>query len=195
MKCHQNFTQIEEKLKSNMAALCADPAANRWAKILLQHISQERASAEDQGNEVFFWLHRGNHALTRLLFRLETSSELRDRLCLLASKMLQKKETVERQGVYASQRQRSDIVQMYNNTVLAFRDFVRNMPRGLFANEALKALGGDDWIFLVIDHTAVPVTLADVQAPVPHAEADEAACPPCGAAFQLDDETRKRGRA
>jgi hypothetical protein len=76
MKCHQNFTQIEEKLKLNMAALCADPAANRWAKILLQHISQERASAEDQGNEVFFWLHIGNHAITRLLFRLETSTEL-----------------------------------------------------------------------------------------------------------------------
>jgi len=201
MKCHQNFAQIEEKLKSNMAALYADPAANKWAKILLRHISQERASAEDQGNEVFFWLHRGNHALTRLLFRLETSTELRDRLCLLAGKMLQKKETCERQGVYASQRQRSDIVQLYNNTVLAFREFVRTMPRGLFVKEALKELGGDDWIFLVIDHTAVPVTLADVQAPVPHAETDEAACPTCGAAFQsgdavqLGDETRKRGRA
>jgi hypothetical protein len=76
MKCHQNFTQIEEKLKLNMAALCVDPATNRWAKILLQHISQDRASAEDQGNEVFFWLHIGNHAITRLLFHLETSTEL-----------------------------------------------------------------------------------------------------------------------
>jgi hypothetical protein len=69
------------------------------------------------------------------------------------------------------------------------------MPRGLFAKEALRELGGDDWIFLVIDHTAVPVTLADVQAPVPHVETDEAACPTCGAVFQLEDETRKRGRA
>ncbi len=197
----QHFTQIEEKLKSNMEALCADPAANKWAKILLWHISQERDSAEDQGNEVFFWLHSGNHALTRLLFCLETSTELRDRLCLLAGKMLQKKETCDRQVVYASQRQRSDIVQLYNNTVLAFREFVRTMPRRLFVKEALRELGGDDWIFLVIDHTAVPVTLADVQAPVPHAETDEASCPTCAAAFQsgdavqLDDETRKRGRA
>ena len=140
-------------------------------------------------------MHHCNHALTRLLFRLETSTELRDRLCLLASKMLQKKETCDCQGVYASQSQRSDIVHLYNNTVLAFRDFVRNMPRGLFVKEALKELGIDNWIFLVIDHTAVPVTLTDVQAQVPYAETDEAACPTCGSAFQLSDETCKRGRA
>ncbi len=94
-----------------------------------------------------------------------------------------------------SQHQRSDIVQLYNNTVLEFRDFVRNMPCRLVVKEALKELGDDNWIFLVIDHTAVPVTLSDVQAPVPHAETDEAACPTCVPAFQLDDETRKRGRA
>jgi hypothetical protein len=53
-------------------------------------------------------------------------------------------------------------VQLYNNTVLTFREFVRTMPLRLFVKEALRELGGDDWIFLVIDHTAVPVTLADV---------------------------------
>ena len=103
--------------------------------------------------------------------------------------------------MYASQRQRSDIVQLYNNTVIAFREFVRRMPGGRFAQEALAQLQREDWIFLVVDHTAVPVTLADVQAPVPHAEDDEAACPTCGAAFPLGaaalspGDPRKRLRA
>lgn len=197
MKRHQNFARVEAQLEKNMRQLRRDPSSNKWARILLRHVSQERASAADQAEEMFFWLHRGNQALTRLLFRLETATELRDRLCLLASKMLQKKETVERQGVYASQRQRNDIVQLYNNTVIAFREFVRNIPGGLFEKEALAQLQKDDWIFLVVDHTAVPVTLADVQAPAPHPETDEGACPTCGATFQLGeagDEQRKRGR-
>ena len=201
LKHHQNFADVEEQLELNMQQLRADPASNKWARVLLRHISQERASSADQADEMFFWLHRGNHALTRLLFRLDTATELRDRLCLLASKLFQKKETCERQGVYASQRQRSDIVQLYNNTVIAFREFVRRMPGGRFAQEALAQLQREDWIFLVVDHTAVPVTLADVQAPVPHAEYDEAACPTCGAAFPLGaaalspGDPRKRLRA
>jgi hypothetical protein len=185
LKHHQRFADVEQQLQRNMQRLREDPASNKWARLLLRHISQERASTADQADEIFFWLHRGNHALTRLLFRLESSSELRDRLCLLAGKLLQKKETCERQGVYASQRQRSDIVQLYNNTVLAFREFIRRMPSGRLVQEALEHLAREDWLFLVVDHTAVPVTLADVQAPVPHAEDDEAACPTCGAAFPL----------
>lgn len=194
LKRHQSFARVEQQLDRNMQRLQRDPSSNKWVETLLRHVSQERASTADQAEEMFFWLHRGNHALTRLLFRLETGTELRDRLCLLASKMLQKKETCERQGVYASQRQRTDIVQLYNNTVIAFRDFVRQLPGGLFETEALTRLQKDDWIFLVIDHTAVPVTLADVQAPAPRPETDEDACPTCGATFPPSDEPHKRGR-
>ncbi|NBX17187.1 MAG: hypothetical protein EBR09_07470 [Proteobacteria bacterium] len=185
LKNYQNFKEVEEKLEQNMRELRRDPNANKWARVLLRHISQDRSSIEDQAQEMTFWLHRGNHALTRLLFRLDTTTELRDRMCLLASKLFQKKETCERQGVYASQRQRSDIVQLYNNTVLSFREFVRQMPSGRFEAEALERLDREDWIFLVVDHTAVPVTLADVQAPVPHAEDNETSCPTCGAAIAL----------
>lgn len=190
LKKYQNFQDVEDRLEQNMLELRTDPSANKWARVLLRHISQDRSAVEDQAQEMTFWLHRGNHALTRLLFRLETNTELRDRICLLASKLFQKKETCERQGVYASQRQRSDIVQLYNNTVLSFREFVRCMPRRRFAEEALDFLDREDWIFLVVDHTAVPVTLADVQAPVPHAEDDETSCPACGAAIALGASAR-----
>jgi hypothetical protein len=185
LKHHQEFDAIAKKLEANMKTLVHEPTSNRWARALLKHISQDRAASEDQRDEMFFWLYRGNHALTRLLFRLDTSTELRDRLCLLAAKLHQKKEVCERQGVYSSVRQRSDIVQLYNNTVLAFRDFVQRLPRKTLLEEAMKALSADTWIFLVIDHTAVPVTMADVQPPAPHGGAGDAhsECPTCGAAF------------
>jgi hypothetical protein len=195
MKHHQEFGAIAKQLEDNMKRLIDEPTSNPWAKALLKHISQDRAASEDQRDEMFFWLYRGNHALTRLLFRLDTGTELRDRLCLLAAKLYQKKEVCERQGVYSSVRQRSDIVQLYNNTVLVFRDYIQRLPRRALYDEAMKRLKDDTWIFLVIDHTAVPVTMADVQPQVPHTDAHSDACPTCGAAFVAGTESAKRRRA
>jgi hypothetical protein len=188
LRRHQQFDAVERKLAENMKKLEQDPTSNAWAQTLLKHISQDRVAPDEQRDEMFFWLHRGNHALTRLLFRLDTRTELKDRLCLLAAKMLQKKEVCERQGVYTSVRQRSDIVQLYNNTVLAFREFIERLPVRALSDMAVRKLNEDDWIFLVIDHTAVPVTMADVQPPVPCAEADSEQCPTCGAEFYMSSE-------
>lgn len=162
LKHYFSFQKVVDKLEEKMKALKQNPCSNMWIRALLVHASRDRATAADQHDEMFFWLFRRNHALTRLLFRINTSTELRERLCLLAAKMYQKKEVCERQGVYASVRQRTDVVQNYNNTVLAFRDFVANAPRDTLVKEALELFESDDWIFLVIDHTAVPVSMQDI---------------------------------
>ena len=189
LRSHQQFDAVEKKLAEKMKELAEDPMSNPWVRILLTHISQDRAATNEQRDEMFFWLHRGNHALTRLIFRVDSGTELKDRLCLLASKLLQKKEVCERQGVYTSVRQRSDIVQLFNNTVLAFREFIQRLPVGHLKQSILKQLDEEDWIFLVIDHTAVPVTMSDVQPPVPCAETDR--CPTCGIEFLTNSETKR----
>ena len=194
LRYHQGFAEVETRLSKKIAELQDDPLSNTWARTLLKHISQERAASEDQQAEMFFWLHRGGHALTRLLFRLDTGTQLKERLILLAAKLLQKKEVCERQGVYASVRQRSDIVQLYNNTVLAFREFVEGLPRRILRDAALKTLEDDTWIFLVVDHTAVPITMAEVTPAGPPANAVHEVCPTCGAEFVPRSEPSKRPR-
>ena len=39
-----------------------------------------------------------------------------------------------------------------------------------------------------MDHTAVPVTMADVLPPVPYVDADIGVCPTCGAEFVTSSE-------
>ena len=76
LRRHQQFDAIQQKLAHNMKKLEEDPTSNPWAQMLLKHISQECVTSDEQRDEIFFWLHCGNHALTRLLFRLETRTEL-----------------------------------------------------------------------------------------------------------------------
>ena len=142
---------------------------------ILKHVRKEKASDTEQAAEAFFWLHAGRHALVRLLFRSDRVPDLRERLCLVAGKLLQKKEVCNKAGGYASRQQRSDVMQEDSNVVLEFREWCsgRNVVSQLQAE-----FDGPDWIYLVIDHTAVPVTFGHLHAPAPHVAEDVAVnCP------------------
>ena len=157
------FEKVSKKLEQQMQTLqvqSANTTSNKYHMHILEHISAG-ASAQEKDLESFFWMHRGHNGLVRLLFRADIPN-LREHLCMLAGKLLQKKEVCNRAGTYASHRQRSDVLQEWCNCKrdfqLWFDENAHAVLRGL-----LQALDKEDWIFLLIDHTAVPLSLASIK--------------------------------
>jgi hypothetical protein len=180
--------------------------------------------------ESVFWLHRGQHAFMRLLFRIGLSlpaseslsrvgdsSDTRGRkrswqsvesgsaydsqqvhtvistfvhhLCIVTAKLLQKKEVCNKAGAYSSNRQRSDVMQEYNNVVINFRVWLQSTPMHLLFDKLREILNNDTWLFYVMDHTSIPVTLAHMHAPVPkHRMRQLMQCPHCQASFAVGDD-------
>ena len=154
----------------------------------LAHVHRENRSPQNQQAESFFWIHTGRHALVRLLFRSETVPDLRERLCLIAGKLLQKKEVCNKAGAYASKQQRSDVNQEYNNVVLEFRDWCSQ--RSIVPKLLRELQDEKTWVYLVIDHTAVPVTFGHMYAPAldPRSQVEAKVsvnCPECAHAFEV----------
>jgi hypothetical protein len=130
-------------------------------------------------------------ALVRLLFRTTCVPHLREHLCLLAGKLLQKKEVCNKAGTYASHRQRSDVIQEW---FYAKRDFnIWCESNAVQVRDSLlAALRQKTWIFLVIDHTAVPLSLSEIKSPDVRIETQmfQSACPHCQA--PLHPQKRRR---
>ena len=102
---------------------------------------------------------------------------------MLAGKLLQKKEVCNKPGTYSSQRQRADVVQEYCDNTHHFRKWL-----SMLSNSAMDCLVQefDDpkWIFLVIDHTDLPVTLSHLKTPPVNAEEPQPLmCPHCDLSF------------
>ena len=197
----QDFDVLVKELEKKIEAVTKNPSADVWAKILLKHISAESCSSHEQQQESFFWIHRGNHALLRLLFRTAEHTSLAgltEKMCLVAGKLLQKQQTCERAGMYTSQRQRSDVVQLYNNAVISFREYIQLIPPGQILRQFLDILEQPNWIFYIIDHTAVPVSLTDMRTPIPRLHSDTSEnlveCPNCNVSFDLQDITQAHKR-
>jgi len=152
-----NFADVQLKLNEKISELRL--GKNKYHKLLLQFVSEHHSDLES-----FFWLHRGFAAVVRLMFRSEAIPNMREHLCVLAGKMLQKKEVCNKPGSYSSQRQRSDVVSELGHQVRAFLNFL-----DLMTEKDMKKLTEqfekDEWIFLVIDHTALPVTLTHMRSP------------------------------
>ena len=175
--------QLSAEMERRITQLRDNPSSDSVFLAILQHVKKEKEDSKKQQAESFFWIHTGRHALVRMLFRSDCVSELRERLCMLAGKLLQKKEVCNKPGGYASRQQRSDVIQEYNNVVLEFREWCdgRNVVPKL-----LQELQRSAWIFHVIDHTAVPVTFGHLQAPAPRVKEDEVVnCPECRHAFTV----------
>jgi hypothetical protein len=197
----QDFDILVKELEKKIEAVTKNPSTDIWAKILLKHISAESCSSHEQQQESFFWIHRGNHALLRLLFRTADYTSLAgltEKMCLVAGKLLQKQQTCERAGMYTSQRQRSDVVQLYNNAVVSFREYIQLIPPGQILRQFLDILEQPNWIFYIIDHTAVPVSLTDMRTPIPRLHSDTSEnlveCPNCNVSFHLQDITHAHKR-
>lgn len=155
-----DYEQVRKRLLAKTEMLGSDTHPNKYHAHILRHISSS-ASAPERQLETFFWLHRGHNALVRLLFRSEIP-DLREHLCMLAGKLLQKKEVCNKPGTYASHRQRSDVLQEWCN---CRRDFVVwcEANAASVRQHLLSAIEQEDWIFLVIDHTSVPLSLASIK--------------------------------
>ena len=179
----ESGTRLVDMVDQALKGWRQQPGSNAVIKSILNHVQKERASDEEQEAEAFFWVHTGRHALVRLLFRSDKVPDLRERLCLVAGKLLQKKEVCNKAGGYASRQQRSDVMQEYSNVVLEFREWCsgRNV-----VSQLLSELSGAEWIYMVIDHTAVPVTFGHLHAPAPHVAEDVAVnCPECRHVFKV----------
>ena len=61
------------------------------------------------------------------MYRLQNIPNFREQICILAGKLLQKKEVCNKAGAYSSQRQRSDVVQEYNDAVINFRQWCESL--------------------------------------------------------------------
>jgi hypothetical protein len=178
-------------LQRNIEKLAEDPQSNKYHQQLMQYIS-EHSSEDGRRLESFFWLHRGSNALVRLLFRADCISGLREHLWLLAGKMLQKKEVCNKAGAYASHRQRSDVLQEWFYAVRDFQAWVESQSTDIAAK--LQGLFSEpEWIFLIIDHTAVPLTLLPIRSPTPTWIQDTTLCQHCQATVDSNKRRRESG--
>jgi hypothetical protein len=131
-------------------------------KKIHQHILRNfpsDVSDQEKDLETFFYIHRGHNALVRLLFRTDCVQGLRERLCILAGKLLQKKEVCNKAGMYCSHRQRSDIIQEWFYAQRDFKLWCEDQADNIVQN-LTQELSKETWLFLVIDHTAINLSLS-----------------------------------
>lgn len=185
---HQNMDKIDKLIQEKFRQLEDNPSNNKHYNALLQLISAENSTTSQQNIESFFWLHRGRQAIVRLLFRLQDIPNLREQICILAGKLLQKKEVCNKAGAYSSQRQRSDVVQEYNDAVMGFRQWCEDLRPNEILKKIQTVLATDEWIFYVIDHTSIPITLTHLHTPTPRLEFIEPIkCPHCQTVFNANE--------
>jgi hypothetical protein len=185
------FQKVENQLQKNLQEL--RHGKNKYHRLLLTYISDQQSTNTHTELESFFWMHRGFSAIVRLLFRADVIPNMREHLCMLAGKLLQKKEVCNKAGAYSSQRQRSDVVQELSGQVRSFINWLDYLPR-IQIQELLKLLESEEWIFYVIDHTALPITLSHIRSPPVRVQQPPAACPHCSASLEAMSPEHKRRR-
>lgn len=171
------INKYQNMLSRKIEELAEDPACNKYHQQLLQYIS-ESTSLDERKLESFFWIHRGSNALVRLLFRSDSVPGLREHLCMLAGKMLQKKEVCNKAGTYSSHRQRSDVLQEWFYAVRDFKIWLEQQTVNIMST-LTEIFNKPEWIFLIIDHTAVPLTLLPLRTPVPTLTRAPVVCSQC----------------
>ena len=210
---HENdVTQLMQKLEKNFITLRDDPKINNYHSSISEMIVADHTNAQTQVLESFFWLHRSQHALVRMLFRtglqvdaVPTSSldstngpstqhisvshnivsstlisTFSQHICLIAGKLLQKREVCNKAGAYSSQRQRGDVLQEFNKSVLNFQIWLEMSDIHQLFESLYDILDSDTWIFYVIDHTSIPISLTDIHKPsINIANERPSKCPKC----------------
>ena len=198
--CEFAMEQFETQLLVKFEELKHSPLQNPYHQQLLKSVSCDDNSVTTQNLESFFWLHRGQHALVRFLFRLGLQLDVTEvnavteaqqtiaatflqHICIITGKLLQKKEVCNKAGAYSSLRQRSDVLQELNNVIINFRLWVQTVEIQPFFDFLHEILRMNTWIFYVVDHTSVPVTLTHIKkANVP--QDTSVKCPECQTTFK-----------
>jgi hypothetical protein len=190
----RGFMKLETTLADKLLALASPQQSNKnkYHLLLLKYVTDVESPSKNSELESFFWMHRGFTAYVRLLFRLDVIPNLREQLCLLAGKLLQKKEVCNKAGAYSSMRQRSDVMQEFSRQKRFFASFIYSIPQESI-ERMHQLLEEDNWIFYAIDHTALPVTLSHMHAPpVSVPQALTPACPRCCASLEHEEPKRRR---
>jgi hypothetical protein len=127
----RGFMKLETTLADKLLALASPQQSNKnkYHLLLLKYVTDVESPSKNSELESFFWMHRGFTAYVRLLFRLDVIPNLREQLCLLAGKLLQKKEVCNKAGAYSSMRQRSDVLQEFSKQKEAFASFIYSIPQ------------------------------------------------------------------
>jgi len=189
------FAPVEEKVAQKIAALQGSTGAsgtvkNKYHQQLLKYVTDEPGTPHAE-LESFFWLHRGYAAFVRMLFRMDAIPNMREQLCMLAGKLLQRKEVCNKAGAYSSLRQRSDVVDELNAQVRTFLNFLAALET-THLHTMLKELDKPEWIFYVVDHTALPVTLAHLRTPPVRVLAEPGSHAPSMTAALLEHKRRRQ---
>jgi len=64
------FSNMQALLQQNFENLQLKPQDNQFYALMLRIVSAEERNTNEQNLESFFWLHRHQHAMMRLLFRI-----------------------------------------------------------------------------------------------------------------------------
>ena len=196
------FDKLQEKIRN------LNKDKNKFLTQLLEYVTDQPAESTQAELESFFWVHRGFAAFVRFLFRVDVNQNLRENVCTLAAKMLQKKEVCNKAGTYASRTQRQDVQNELSNQLQWFEEFLyRSVSRfssgsstpsastGHLCQMLLRELEQDKWIFLIIDHTALPITLSHLRTPpVRTQDAHVTTCPHCHSMVSAVSLEHKRRR-
>ena len=95
----RGFMKFEQTLADKLLALAsARSRKTTYHLLLLKYVTDVESPSANSELESFFWMHRGFTAYVRLLFRLDVIPNLREQLCLLTGKLLQKKEVCNKAG-------------------------------------------------------------------------------------------------
>ena len=191
---------IQTRLEQNFDNLEKKPNDDKFYARMLRLVSAEARDANEQNLESFFWLHRHQHAIMRLLFRIglrvhnsnpdaqqqtdtghgsmvahvgmrrdnQILPTFLQHICMMTGKLLQKKEVCNKAGAYSSLRQRSDVLQEFNNVVINFRMWLETTNCDALFDQINAILSQESWIFYVIDHTSVPVTFSHIHKATVH---------------------------
>ena len=189
------FAAVEELVAQRIAGLQGPTGAqgrsqNKYHQQLLKYVTDEPGTAHAE-LESFFWMHRGYAAFVRMLFRMDAIPNMREQLCMLAGKLLQRTEVCNKAGAYSSLRQRSDVVDELNAQVRTFLNFLDALSP-THVQAMLAELNKPEWIFYVVDHTALPVTLAHLRTPPVRVLAEPGSHAPSMTAALLEHKRRRQ---
>ena len=136
------------------------------------------------------WFFQGRHAIIRYLFRSNKISSLKDHLCIVTGKLLQKKEVCNKAGAYSSKQQRSDVMQEYCDSIIKFRQWIDENEISEKLNTEIENMKIEDdesmHLIWLMDHASIPISFSFVDTPalaIP--EYTQLSCPNCAHTFDI----------
>jgi len=146
------FDRFRSALDQKIERALRNPDSQRAMRTMLEAVKPTVAGSEQKKARCKFWLHRTHHAYTRFMFR--ANSSLRDDMCLIAAKLLQKQQVCNKPGTYSSRTQTALVNQEYD---IALVEFQNRKPPSVRVQELLNELHAaeDAWFWHVLDHASV----------------------------------------